>query len=257
MSGVVVPTTMKPMSSGVMPGLRDAPRAPPPSRDPTSPRRDRRCGARGCRCAAGSTRRSCRPSSRGRRWSARAAARRSPGPRSRRAATRAARLRTRRARHHSRNPFPGAVEPEVLVGARRRHAAARRAVEEADLDQERLVDVLDRVVLLADAPRRGCSTPTGPPPNFSMIVRSSRRSISSKPCSSTSSSFSAACATSQRDRAVGAHLREVAHAAQQPVRDARRAARPPRDLRRPRRRRSARRGSAPSGARSPRCRASV
>jgi hypothetical protein len=39
-------------------------------------------------------------------------------------------------------------------------------------------------------------TPTGPPPNFSMIVRNSRRSTSSKPCSSTSSIFSAFAATS-------------------------------------------------------------
>ena len=38
-------------------------------------------------------------------------------------------------------------------------------------------------------------TPTGPPPNFSMIVSSSRRSTSSKPWASTSSSLSASCAT--------------------------------------------------------------
>ena len=44
----------------------------------------------------------------------------------------------------------------------------------------------------------------------------------------------------ERDRAVGAHLRVVAHAPQQPVGDARRAARAPRDLRPPPRRRSAR-----------------
>ena len=42
-------------------------------------------------------------------------------------------------------------------------------------------------------------TPTGPPSNFSMIVRSSRRSISSKPCSSTSSSGSAASRHVGRD----------------------------------------------------------
>ena len=72
--------------------------------------------------------------------------------------------------------------------------------------------------------------PTGPPPNLSMIVRSSLRSISSKPCSSTSSSFRPACGDVERDRAVRAHLRVVADAAQQPVGDARRAARPPGDL---------------------------
>ena len=74
------------------------------------------------------------------------------------------------------------------------------------------------------------ATPTGPPPNFSMIVRSSRRSTSSKPCSSTSSSASARARHVGGDRAVGAHLRVVAHAAQQPVGDARRAARAARDL---------------------------
>src|SRR6266496_6611877 len=38
--------------------------------------------------------------------------------------------------------------------------------------------------------------PTGLPPNLSMMVCSSLRSISSNPCSSTSSSFNPACATS-------------------------------------------------------------
>ena len=55
-------------------------------------------------------------------------------------------------RHHSL-VLSRRVEAEVVVGPRRRHAAARRAIEEADLDQERLVDVLDRVAFLAD--RRG------------------------------------------------------------------------------------------------------
>ena len=71
-------------------------------------------------------------------------------------------------------------------------------------------------------------SPTGPPPNLSMIVRSRRRSDSSKPCASTSSSFERLVAHLGRDASVGAHLREVADAPQQPVGDARRAARPPR-----------------------------
>ncbi len=45
-------------------------------------------------------------------------------------------------------------QSEVFVGARGRDAAARRAIEEADLDQIRLVDVLDRVLLLADRGRQ-------------------------------------------------------------------------------------------------------
>ena len=75
-------------------------------------------------------------------------------------------------------------------------------------------------------------SPTGPPPNLSMIVRSSLRSTSSNPCSSTSSSFKAASATSSVIVAVGAHLRVVADPPQQPVRDPRRPARAPGDLRR-------------------------
>ena len=39
---------------------------------------------------------------------------------------------------------------EVAIGERRRHPAARRAGEESLLDEERLVDVLDGVALLAD-----------------------------------------------------------------------------------------------------------
>src|SRR5687767_13900674 len=41
-------------------------------------------------------------------------------------------------------------EPEVLVGARRGDAAARRAIEESGLDQKRLVHVLDRVFFFID-----------------------------------------------------------------------------------------------------------
>ena len=74
-SGVVVPTTMNPMSSGSQARLGDG--------RPRGRRGDvRRRYARiddvplaDARCAAGSTRRSCRPSSRGRRWSTAAAAR--------------------------------------------------------------------------------------------------------------------------------------------------------------------------------------
>src|SRR5688572_12630796 len=42
------------------------------------------------------------------------------------------------------------VEPEVPVRRRRRHPAARGALEQPLLEQVRLVDVLDRVLLLAD-----------------------------------------------------------------------------------------------------------
>src|SRR6266516_1194320 len=64
------------------------------------------------------------------------------------------------------------------------------------------------------------SRPTGPPANFSITARRSFLSITSRPSTSTSSILSAASATS----------REIAPAAQQAVRDARRAARAPGDL---------------------------
>ena len=73
------------------------------------------------------------------------------------------------------------------------------------------------------------SMPTGPPSNFSMIVSRNLRSSVSKPCGSTSSRSSAAPATRLIDAAVRLHLRVVAHAAQQAVGDARRAARALRD----------------------------
>src|SRR5437667_12818817 len=41
-------------------------------------------------------------------------------------------------------------DAEVRVGVARRHAAARRALQEADLHQVRLVDVHERVGLLRD-----------------------------------------------------------------------------------------------------------
>ena len=41
-------------------------------------------------------------------------------------------------------------DPEVPVGALGRHPPARRALQEAFLDQERLVDVLERAAVLAD-----------------------------------------------------------------------------------------------------------
>ena len=41
-------------------------------------------------------------------------------------------------------------QAEVVVGAGGRHPPTRSAVEKPDLDQERLVDILDRLFLLAD-----------------------------------------------------------------------------------------------------------
>jgi hypothetical protein len=60
--------------------------------------------------------------------------------------------------YHSRDSL--CVRRARSARSNRRPAASRtalrRAVEEADLDQERLVDVLDRVLFLADSPPRSC-----------------------------------------------------------------------------------------------------
>ena len=69
------------------------------------------------------------------------------GRRQRQRQRRRARLRTAPARRR------GQLEPEVRVGGRRRGAPARRALEHAQLEQVGLVDVLDRVLLLADGDR--------------------------------------------------------------------------------------------------------
>jgi hypothetical protein len=78
------------------------------------------------------------------------------------------------------------------VGAAERgeHAAAGCPLDEAELQEVRLVHVLDRVRLLAER-AASVPSPTGPPPYFSAIERSSSRSSRSSPASSTSSSSSA------------------------------------------------------------------
>jgi hypothetical protein len=73
-------------------------------------------------------------------------------------------------------------------------AAARRALQEAELQQVRLVDVLDRVGSSPSA-TASVESPTGPPSNFTRIAESSSRSIRSSPVPSTSSSSSASRAT--------------------------------------------------------------
>ena len=56
----------------------------------------------------------------------------------------------------------GTFDAEVVVGELRSYAAALRAIEKSDLDQKRLVDLLNGVRLLS---QRAASvfTPTGPP----------------------------------------------------------------------------------------------
>ena len=139
---------------------------------------------------------------------------------------------------------PTWARPEL--GDRRGRAACAAG---SLLEQVRLVDVLDRVRLLAerDGERR---EPTGPPSNFSTIARSSSRSSASSPRSSTSSSVERRVGDRGRDRRPrAAPGRSRARAAGAGSRCA--ACRASGARSRPRRRpRSGRRGSAPSGARS-------
>src|SRR5215471_8289591 len=53
------------------------------------------------------------------------------------------------------SPVVGRVEAEVAVRAPRRHASARRAVQKAVLNEERLVNIFDGVFFFAD---RGSNT---------------------------------------------------------------------------------------------------
>ena len=102
-------------------------------------------------------------------------------------------------------------DSEMLVGQVRGHAAAGRAVEEADLDEKGLVDLLDGVGFLGER-RARVFKPTGPPWYFSMMV-SNRAVDFVEAVRSTSSISSAAwqwagrwgrCRAPGRSRARGA-----------------------------------------------------
>ena len=109
-------------------------------------------------------------------------------------------------------------------GVRRRAAAARRALEEAALEQVGLVDVLDRVRLLADGDGERRETDRAAAEASRRSSRGSRgRAVEAELVDASRSS--AARATVGVDRAVAAHLGVVAHALEQAVGDARRAAR--------------------------------
>ena len=101
---------------------------------------------------------------------------------------------------------------------------ARRALEEAELEQVRLVDVLDRLRLLAerDGERREPDRPAAE------LLDDAAQELAVEPLEA------GAVDLEQRERLLGdlrrddalvAHLGDVAHAAQDAVRDARRAAR--------------------------------
>ena len=121
----------------------------------------------------------------------------------------------------------------MVVGQRRDTAPARRAVEKADLHQIRLIDILQRDRLLADGRRQRLQ-----PDRAS--AESRHNAAQHAPVDRIQSKLvdfqraQGGVRRLLRDDAVELHLREIAHAAQQAVGDARRAARAARDFIRPR-----------------------
>ena len=125
---------------------------------------------------------------------------------------------------HGRRRQPGALQPEVRE--RRGVATRPRGVRSSSPHWSRNGSYTSSTVSGASptatasvaepdrAARRTCGT----------ARRGSPRSTLSRPSSSTSNSASAARAVSASTRPSAAHLGVVAHALQQPVRDARRAA---------------------------------
>src|SRR5437868_5152260 len=120
-------------------------------------------------------------------------------------------------------------QPEVLVGLCRGHAASRRPVEEPDLDQERLVDILERVPLLAH--RRGKAAHANRPPVEFIDDRAEQAPIDLVEAVLVHFEHRERTRGHVRsDAPVGAHLRVIAHTAQEPVGNARCATGSPRDL---------------------------
>ena len=129
-------------------------------------------------------------------------------------------------------------------------AAARRALDEAELEQVRLVDVLDRV----RSPRRARPRASRGRPARRRSARRSRAAARgrsrSRPALVDLEQLERLARDVDRDGALVAHLGDVADAAEDAVRDARRAARAARDLVGGLVGDARRRGSARSGARS-------
>ncbi len=101
---------------------------------------------------------------------------------------------------------------------------ARRAVQKTDLNQERLVDLFERVFLFS---QRGGQRAKADRTTVVLLndgEQTACGSISSKPCASTPSMVSRSVGRRPVDGSRAAYLRIVAHAPQQAVGDARRSA---------------------------------
>jgi hypothetical protein len=112
---------------------------------------------------------------------------------------------------------------------RGQHAAARRALNEAALDQKRLDDVLDRVARLRE--RRGNRLDAD---RAAAIVLGDQREIAAvhrvEPGGVDFEMAERAVGDGAFDGWIASHQREIAHAFQQAPRDAWRAARAPGDF---------------------------
>ena len=117
----------------------------------------------------------------------------------------------------------GRGEAHVFVGQRRGFAAAGVRLRNPP-DEKRFVNLLDRAGLLADGRGDGVQS-DGPPLNFSMIVERMRLSMRSSPRESMLSAARAMRVMARSMCPSPLDHREVAHAPQQGVGDARRAAR--------------------------------
>src|SRR5687767_6765900 len=148
MSGVVVPTTMKSMSSGVSPARSIALRAASTARSEVATpgstiwrsRMPVRCRIHSSLVSTMRSR-SALVSTRGGTYVARLAIRARQGGRDN--VSFMSELPQGRILFRRR-------QPEILVGAGGRDAAARCAIEKACLNQERLVDILNRVLVFVD-----------------------------------------------------------------------------------------------------------
>src|ERR1043166_5265986 len=120
-------------------------------------------------------------------------------------------------------------EAEVAERMSGEQPPARRALHEALLDQERLDDLLDRVARLGERRRNGLD-----PDRSAAVIERDQREVAPIHGVEAGGVDLERVERLVGDRAVdrrgSVDMREVAHALQQPARDARRAARATRDL---------------------------
>src|SRR5262245_29971635 len=121
---------------------------------------------------------------------------------------------------------PGRRQPEVFIGARRGHAAARRAIEKSSLNEKRLVDVFDGVFFLVDGGRDAVD----PHRSTTEFVDDGAQQLAIDLIEAVVVHFEqleGGTGDLTGDRPVSTDLRVIADTPQQPVRNARGATRAP------------------------------